>query len=108
MGRMGRRRGRSVGEETPATEEHRPVSPCAFRLRTVLGRRSRIWIAAMAVMLVPAIANPLAKTRNAGALQGGDGSSLLSVPPRSWAVDAAQNELVALHHKGSYLRYRME
>jgi hypothetical protein len=34
--------------------------------------------------------------------------SLLAVPPRSWAIDAAANELVALHHKDSYLRYRME
>ncbi len=30
------------------------------------------------------------------------------VPPRSWVVDAAANELIALHHKDSYLRYRME
>jgi hypothetical protein len=35
-------------------------------------------------------------------------ASLLSVPARSWAVDAAANELIALHHKDSYLRYRME
>jgi hypothetical protein len=35
-------------------------------------------------------------------------ASLQSVPARSWAVDAAANELVALHHKDSYLRYRME
>lgn len=35
-------------------------------------------------------------------------ASLLSAPPRSWAVDAAANELVALHHEDSYLRYRME
>ena len=35
-------------------------------------------------------------------------TSLLSIPPRSWVVDAAANELVALHHKDSYLRYRME
>jgi hypothetical protein len=34
--------------------------------------------------------------------------SLLSIPPRSWVVDAAANELIALHHKDSYLRYRME
>lgn len=34
-------------------------------------------------------------------------SSLLAVAPRSWAVDAAAHELVALHHNGSYLRYRM-
>jgi hypothetical protein len=35
-------------------------------------------------------------------------NALLSVPPRSWVADAAANELVALHHKNSYLRYRME
>jgi hypothetical protein len=35
-------------------------------------------------------------------------TSLLSIPPRSWVVDAAKNELVALHHNDSYLRYRME
>jgi hypothetical protein len=46
---------------------------------------------------------------HAGA-QKGDAAvgSLLSVPPGSWAVDAAANELVALHHRGSYLRYRLE
>jgi hypothetical protein len=27
--------------------------------------------------------------------------------PRAWAVDVVANELVALHHPGSYLRYRM-
>jgi hypothetical protein len=31
---------------------------------------------------------------------------LLSIPPRSWAADAAKNELIALHHTDSYLRYR--
>jgi hypothetical protein len=35
-------------------------------------------------------------------------ASLLSIPPRSWVVDAARNELVALHHNDSYLRYHME
>jgi hypothetical protein len=34
--------------------------------------------------------------------------SPLSVSPRTWAADAAANELAALHHKNSYLRYRME
>jgi hypothetical protein len=28
-------------------------------------------------------------------------------PPRSWAVAAVTNELIDLHHDGSYLRYRM-
>lgn len=36
------------------------------------------------------------------------GSLQPAVPPRSLVVDAATNELVALHHKDSYLRYRME
>jgi len=46
--------------------------------------------------------------------QGGDGRqlpanpSLLSISPHDLAAEAAANELVALHHKGSYLRYRME
>src|SRR5215469_14033990 len=34
-------------------------------------------------------------------------AALLAVPPRSWVVDAANNELTALHHPHSYLRYRM-
>jgi hypothetical protein len=34
--------------------------------------------------------------------------SPLSISPRTWATDAAANELVALHHRNSYLRYRME
>jgi hypothetical protein len=48
-------------------------------------------------------------SRYAGAQKADSASSsLLSVLPRSWAVDAAANELIALHHKDSYLRYRME
>lgn len=34
-------------------------------------------------------------------------AEILSVSPRSWTVDAAAKELVAMHHKDSYLRYRM-
>lgn len=32
---------------------------------------------------------------------------LLAESPRSWVADAVKNELVALHHPNSYLRYRM-
>lgn len=35
------------------------------------------------------------------------GANPLSDSPRSWAVDAVANELIALHHPNSYLRYRM-
>jgi len=31
----------------------------------------------------------------------------LSVPARTWAVDAAKNEVLVVSHPGSYLRYRM-
>ena len=34
-------------------------------------------------------------------------ASLLSIPPRAWAEDAAKNEIGTLHHPNSYLRYRM-
>lgn len=34
-------------------------------------------------------------------------ASIFSAPPRSWTVDAAANELKAMYHKDSYLRYRM-
>jgi hypothetical protein len=47
-------------------------------------------------------AQAIPSTANEGVPQ-----SLLAVPPRSWVVDATANELVALHHPGSYLRYRM-
>jgi hypothetical protein len=51
---------------------------------------------------------PSTRAQSADAPQDTAVPSLLSVPPRSWVVDAAANELVALHHKDSYLRYRME
>jgi hypothetical protein len=31
----------------------------------------------------------------------------LSIPPRSWVVDVIANEVTALHHKDSYIRYQM-
>jgi hypothetical protein len=54
------------------------------------------------------MAGPGVTAQSAGAPQDPGSASLLSAPARSWAVDAAANELVALHHKDSYLRYRME
>jgi hypothetical protein len=63
---------------------------------------------AMSGILFPALAVALARGQSAVAPQDAAGASLLSIPTRSWVVDAAANELVALHHKGSYLRYRME
>ena len=34
--------------------------------------------------------------------------SLLSIPPRTWVVDAVARELEALNNRGPYLRYRMQ
>jgi hypothetical protein len=66
------------------------------------------WVAVWSLLLLYAIAAPRARGQSADASKVADGASLMSAPPRSWAVDAAANELVALHHKGSYLRYRMD
>jgi hypothetical protein len=62
----------------------------------------------MPLILSVAMAAPLERTQSADGTKDAAGASLLSIPPRSWVVDAAANELVALHHRGSYLRYRME
>jgi hypothetical protein len=60
------------------------------------------------LILLFAVAGLRARAQATDTPRDAAGTSPLSVPPRSWAVDAAANELVALHHKDSYLRYRME
>jgi hypothetical protein len=50
---------------------------------------------------LPAAAQSVAPTKSAVT------PDPLAAPPRSWVVDVVANELVALHHKNSYLRYRM-
>ncbi len=92
---------------TVATGAHGRVSCFAFRLRTASGRHkllSRI----VAGCLVLLCALPGARAQGGDTTKDPAGTSLLSVLPRSLVVDAAANELVALHHKDSYLRYRME
>ena len=49
-----------------------------------------------------------AQPQSSDASQNAGSPSLTSTVPRSLIVDAAANELIALHHKDSYLRYRME
>src|SRR6202021_1698711 len=61
-------------------------------------------IPAIFLFLLNAMAGPYAGPQNASPAN----APLLSIPPRSWVVDASANELVALHHTDSYLRYRME
>jgi hypothetical protein len=85
------------------------VSFTTFRLRVGSKRPWLLsWIAVVSLMLLNALAGPCGRAQNAEVGKNAADASLLSVPPRSWAADAAANELIALHHKGSYLRYRME
>jgi hypothetical protein len=61
------------------------------------------------LLLVHAMGSSTGFAQSTDATKGSStDASLLSVPPRSWVVDAAANELIALHHKDSYVRYRME
>lgn len=62
----------------------------------------------VSLLLMQAMAGANAVGQVSARADGAAENALLSVPPRSWAADAAANELVALHHKNSYLRYRME
>ena len=61
------------------------------------------WITVASLFLLNAMAGPCVGSQTAT-----PSASLLSIPPRSWVADASANELVALHHTDSYLRYRME
>jgi hypothetical protein len=67
------------------------------------GRGGAFWI--LLATIVAACTQ--AKTQGVTPAQDVATSAMLSVPPRSWAIDAAANELLALHHNVSYLRYRM-
>jgi hypothetical protein len=51
---------------------------------------------------------PLVKAQSTDARQDGASPSLPSISPHALVAEAAANELVALHHRSSYLRYRME
>jgi hypothetical protein len=78
----------------------------AFRLTTVSGVRW-FWNRFAVAALILLNASTAGWAQNGNATQDGNGMEL-TVPPRSLIVDAAKNELIALHHKDSYLRYRME
>jgi hypothetical protein len=51
---------------------------------------------------------PPVKAQSADARHDAASTSLPSISPHALVAEAAANELVALHHRGSYLRYRME
>jgi hypothetical protein len=85
------------------------VSSCTSRVGAVAGRwRRLIWVAIASLLLLHAVTAPLVKAQSTDARQDGANPSLPSISPHALVGEAAANELVALHHKGSYLRYRME
>jgi hypothetical protein len=82
----------------------------ACRLR-VFSWRVRLWRrlgVGSLNLLIAVVGLHACEAQSAAAAKDAAATSVLSIPPRSWAVDAAANELIALHHKNSYLRYRME
>src|SRR5258707_11368213 len=97
------------GVVTVVAEARSPVSFVAFQLR-MGSKHPRLlsWIAVVSLILLNSLTGPWGRAQSVDAGKDVANASLLSVPPRSWAADAAANELIALHHKGSYLRYRME
>jgi hypothetical protein len=64
------------------------------------------WLIAGSLAVPGAVAGQQLVAQNVDAAKETTSSPLLSLPPRSWTVDAAANEMIALHHKDSYLRYR--
>jgi len=77
------------------------------RFRTVLAQRvPRFRIVAGSFLLLLGMVDGLTRAQSATTTKDVGDASLMSVPARSWVVDAAANELQALHHDDSYLRYR--
>jgi hypothetical protein len=89
------------------------VAPCRgshdeFAERQQLQRRRgvrRLRFTALLAMLVSA--GSWATAQASATTNDVEAASISTVPARSWSVDATANELAALHHKDSYLRYRM-
>jgi hypothetical protein len=83
---------------------HRP----GFIERQTLWRWPDMKLPICAAILATIVAPvPVATAQSSSATKDVGTATILSVPASSWAADAAANELVALHHKDSYLRYRM-
>jgi hypothetical protein len=92
-----------------ASRTHGVFCGCALRKGEIALRKGRrIGLIAGFFLLLNAIVSVQAAPQDPAKAEGAGEASLMSIPPRSWVVDAAANELVALHHKNSYLRYRME
>jgi hypothetical protein len=77
------------------------------RFITALEQRvPRFRAVAGSILLLLGMFNGLTRAQNSTTTKDVGNTSVMSMPPRSWVVDAAANELQALHHTDSYLRYR--
>ena len=93
--------GRVAGEARKAALEGEP------RFRTVLEQwRSLFRIIVGSLLLLLPAADGLAQVQSSATTKDVGEAALMSIPPRSWIADASANELKALHHTDSYLRYR--
>ena len=85
------------------------IGYCASRVCEVRWRRrSWTWVAVASLILLHAVTARLVKAQITELRPGEAVPALPSISPHDLAAEAAANELVAMHHKGSYLRYRME
>jgi hypothetical protein len=90
-----------------SVDECEAASVMRSRFMAISGRmRSRTRILPGCLVFLAALATGAAGAQNATTTKDVGEASLLSIPARSWIVDAAKNELQALHHTDSYLRYR--
>jgi hypothetical protein len=82
------------------------ISYCAARVGAVARSWGWAGIASLILLLTVMAPSVMAQSTEAPAREAGP--ALPSISPHDLAAEAAANELVALHHKDSYLRYRME
>jgi hypothetical protein len=88
-------------------EARKAASAGRPRFRPVSGQRRSLYrVVIGSILLLLAAADGLAQQQGSATTKDVGEASLLSIPPRSWIVDASANELKALHHTDSYLRYR--
>jgi hypothetical protein len=65
------------------------------------------WLMVATLGFCASVSIPWAVSQGMPPIKAGGTADPLAESPRTWAVDAVANELVALHHPNSYLRYRM-